>query len=150
MKNKLIYVGSEGIGYHSGAEGFVGVLVDEELYTKHKENLSDYFDNYIFYELNGKHSEVEGSLVVKEFDSLSDAIIYTHNIDLAMGSEEIFDLAYEWVEDCSEESVEKLCENIAKNEDIVEKSRVNYEHIELYLPKTHIRTIKDFIETLKN
>src|SRR5690625_6338674 len=65
MEN-LVFIGSEATGYYGGAYDCFGVFVSKEMYEKYREELETAFRYRNHGELDGKHSEVEGNLIVEE------------------------------------------------------------------------------------
>ena len=68
----LIFVGAEAEGYWSGAYECEGVFVSREMYRDNRFEFEEAFLGRTFYELDGKHSEVEGEIVIKEITSIQE------------------------------------------------------------------------------
>lgn len=78
-----VFVGSEAEGYYSNSYVCEGVFLTKEYYEEHKSELESSFEGRTFCELDGKHSEVDGSLVVKKFDSISELFQFASDIDVS-------------------------------------------------------------------
>lgn len=82
----FVFYGSGAEGYYSGAEAFSGLIFTKKEFDEIKrdfpEQLPDTED--YFAELDGKHSETEGSEFQKYFDALEDYYIWyiDNNVEL--------------------------------------------------------------------
>src|SRR5690625_3483021 len=99
-----VFVGAEAEGYYSNAYVCEGVFLTRDYYEKHKVEIEDSFGDRSFYELDGKHSEVDGDLIVKNFGSVSEIVEFTANNDV---SYETYHLT-EYLEEEHDEHAEKV------------------------------------------
>ena len=72
--NNLVFVGSEATGYYGGAYDCFGVFVTKEYFDKYEDELRQAFSYRSHGELDGKHSDVEGELVIVECENTSDIL----------------------------------------------------------------------------
>ena len=147
--SKYVFIGSEAEGYYSGAYECVGVVVPLETYKKYENVLDGVFEGKYFHELDGKHSEVKGSVVTKFLDNLSDVVAFVSE-DVDLDVDVFSDYLYEYIEDgeFSEED-EKVITDIAKaTHKKINELESEYEHLNFYLTKEDATKVKEFVESL--
>lgn len=147
---KYVFIGSEATAYYSGNEACTGAVVSFAVYNKYEEILRKLYKGYSFIELDGKHSEVEGSVMVAFFDSLIDVIEYMNDGDADLEEYMLGELLYEHQDDeeITEEEVEEICkdsENISKKIKEIESS---YERVTLRLTKKEAESVRSFVDAL--
>lgn len=72
----LVFVGSKAVGYYSGVESYIGVFVSEKQYEKYKELFHKVFEDYRHGEIDGKHSDVLGDLLMVGFNSAEGVVSF--------------------------------------------------------------------------
>ncbi|MDQ0174431.1 hypothetical protein [Bacillus chungangensis] len=139
----LVFVGAEAHGYYSGAHACEGVFVRRDYYEKYKEELTNVFGFKTFCELDGKHSEVEGDLIVKNINSITDV------------AEVVFDLNADYdtyvFEDYIEEEdyQEELSKHISEVYENVKRVIEDYSPYKIALTAEEYKKVSEYIEKLR-
>ena len=143
MKN-LIFVGAEAYGYYSEAYACEGVFLSKEMYEKHEELLKSTFSERYFHELDGKHSQVNGDLVVNKINSEFD--VYALLTDDCVSCNPY--LLEEYIED-DVEGIEDLLAHVNNVYELIQKESEGYSKYTFVLTTDEHAEVETLIKKLR-
>jgi len=142
--DNVIFIGSEAEGYYSGASECVGVFVDEEYYEKYKYILEEAFLDRNHGELDGKHSEVYGDLIVRDTRGIIGIIEFINEKDVDFAPEHFTDYADE-----SEVGFESLIKHVEVMDGIISDKMSGYRTCEIVLSDREYKAVIEFISDIR-
>lgn len=145
-----VFIGSEATAHYSGNEACTGAVVSSEVYGKYESILSGLYNGYSFMELDGKHSEVEGSVIIAFFDSLTDVIKHMSDIGADLEDYILGELLYEYQdnEEVTEEEATEICQNSEDISKEIKEIESSYERVTLHLSKKDAESVRSFVDAL--
>lgn len=142
MRN-LIFVGSEATGYYGGAYDCFGVFVTEEYFDKYEDELRQSFSYRCHGELDGKYSDVEGSLVVRFCGDKTAILVLANDILSDYGAH----LYYEYVDE--EELLDDLLRHIEIVYETVRSESQPYGTYKFQLTSEEVMAVTRFIDEMR-
>lgn len=109
---KTVLVEFVGKGYYSGNEEIHSCFIPENIYLEYKDDIETYTP--FFYELDGKHSEVQGKVLVNKVtkSSLRELLLKYNNAD---DSYKIFDMLGDYLTESEMHETSELFDFIEEN-----------------------------------
>lgn len=136
---KLVFVGSRGEGYRSGTVEQIGVYLSKDMYDKHEELVKEVFENCWFSELDGKHSETVGDLVVQELDGYKAALMYYQEND-----------TYDGLDQFVSEVLEELYLDAEHNDKIIHELWHSLVRLAFHVSEENAPKVKAYVEQLES
>lgn len=153
---QYVFVGSIGEGYRSGATEVVGVYLSKSIYDRYEEVAEGAWENTWFSDLDGKHSECEGDLLVVEFDNIQKVIAFYRENDTYDGidqfSDIVEDMRNEDLEEDEEEYTNETSElycDAKKNDNLIREMLENYTTISFTLPNEDAEKVIEFVKGME-
>ena len=131
-----VFVGSEAEGYYSNSYACEGVFLTKNYYERNKEEIETAFEGRTFYELDGKHSEVDGDLLVRDFDNVSELLKFTSDSDV---SYEVYHLS---------EYDDRHDDHVIKTYEAIEELVSHYKTYQYVLTPEQHEKVQEFVEEL--
>jgi|SRR5690625_4728258 len=145
--NNLVFVGSEAEGYYSGATECVGVFVDKEYYDQYKTVLEEVFLDRNHGELDGKHSEVYGDLIVADLCGIVDVIEFINEKGVDFAPDHFTE--YIDGDEVGIDSIEPLVKHIKAMDGEISGKMSGYRTCELVLSDKEYAAVIEFIADIR-
>lgn len=145
MDKKIVFIGSEAEGYYSGAYALEGGFVSEDVFNQFSEVFNILFENRSFHELDGKHSEVEGTQVIEHLDNMDQVARFSSkvtNYDSYLIEDFILD------HDLEDDAVDLIMDNVESLNKRISDLINNYVEVSFYLTKENAEKVNTFVEEL--